>query len=179
MQFKLRPVPFVISLVLSATVLFGGWFMYHSYAMETPLHELVQDQTGVKTVSSEIKNDKVTIYLELTSEASLREIYGTILKDGSSIIGNRAIDLKVMNESSPELESLWSGLLFDIAEAMEQKQYSRIPALLEGAASNESGLSYGAEMDADHVYIKLVLGDHSKYLILPRTSAKMGVWPNE
>jgi hypothetical protein len=179
MQLKLRPVPFVISLVISATVLFGGWFLYHSYAMENPLHELVGNQAGVESVTTEIGNEQVIVNLKLNQEASLREIYADILRNGGSILGDRTVKLNITNQPSPELEKLWSSLLFNIAEAMEQQQYSSIPELLDTAATQHAGLKYTAEMDETFVYIELVQGEYSKYVMLPRVPAAIGVWPNE
>ncbi len=179
MQLKLRPVPFVISLVVSATVLFGGWFLYHSYAMESPLHELVGKQTGVESVNSQIDNDQVTFNLELNQEASLRTIYAEIVRDEQSILGDRAVKLNITNPPHPELESIWSNLLFDVAEAMEQREYSRIPLLLNEEAVKHDGIHVSAEMDSTNVYIKLTKGEESKFVVLPRVSAQLGVWPNE
>lgn len=68
--------------------------------------------------------------------------------------------------------------MFDVAQAMETKQYTQIPKTLQARALDSEGLKVATEMDDKYVYISLTDGDKSKYLMLPRTSAKMGVWTN-
>ena len=38
---KLRLLPVVLSVIISAGVLFGGWFAYTSFAMENPLSDII------------------------------------------------------------------------------------------------------------------------------------------
>jgi hypothetical protein len=76
------------------------------------------------------------------------------------------------------MEKWWSSALFDVAQAMETKQYAQIPVTLQNRAG-ESSLKVSTEMDDKYVYITLADGEFSKYVMLSRTPAVMGVWPNE
>lgn len=176
---KLRLLPVAISVVVSSVVLFGGWFGYHSYAMENPLMNIVQGVPGVKNAQMDLKTDEVDISLNIDSGASLRQIYDSIQKQGVSIIGKREVKLNVTNASSEELDRWWSSALFDVAQAMETKQYASIPKVLEQHKSAMPGLKVTTEMDDNYVYVQLVDGDKSKFVMLPRTAPKIGVWPNE
>lgn len=176
---KLRLLPILISVVITSTVLFGGWFVYHSVAMENPLTETMERIDGVESVQMDIDGKAVTVELKLRSDASLRSIYETLLKEGESIIGKREVKLKVINDSTPSLEQIWSSALFDVAQAMENKQYADIPGILESVAKEQKDLKVAAEMDEKNVYIRLTKGSNSKFVILPRTPVKLGVWPNE
>jgi hypothetical protein len=175
---KLRLLPVVISVSISAVLLFGGWFVYQSVAMENPLAAVVESTPGVELVHTNIGNTSTELEVKLQPGTSLREVYGRISKEGSQALGKRELKLKVVNESSQQMDKWWSSALFDVAQAMETKQYAQIPVTLQKRAG-ESGLKASTEMDDKYVYITLADGEYSKYVMLPRTPAVMGVWPNE
>lgn len=175
---KLRLLPLLVSVTISATLLFGGWFAYQSFAMENPLSAIVSSTPGVEHVQTRISSEAALIELKLASGTSLREVYNRIQNEGSGLIGKKELKLKVTNESTPRMDQWWSSALFDVAQAMETKQYTQIPKTLQARALDSEGLKVATEMDDKYVYISLTDGDKSKYLMLPRTSAKMGVWTN-
>jgi hypothetical protein len=176
---KLRLVPIVISLVVSSVLLFGGWFLYDSFAMENPLGRIVQEQPGVKDSNVSIGNGSVTIELTPEPEANIREIYNSIVQDGSSIINNRKVELVIRDSTTGELDRWWSEALFDVAQAMETSRYAAIPEALAAKKASYPGLSVDTEMDDKYVYIHMAADGHHKYKLLPRTSNRIGVWPNE
>lgn len=176
---KLRILPIGISLVVSLAVLFGGWFIYDSYAMETPLNEVVKETPGVQNAKVNITKDKVTIQFTPAADASIREIYNSILTNGQSVIGSRNVVLDVNSNSSAALDNWWSKAMFDVAQAMETKQYGNIPVRLESLKTSFSGLVVQTEMDDQYVYVTLKDADHAKFVVLPRQGQKIGVWPNE
>ncbi|GIP32434.1 hypothetical protein [Paenibacillus sp. J2TS4] len=176
---KLRVVPILLAVVCSSLILFGGWFMYRSYAMETPLNELVSQAQGVEQVQMELSNQAVNIKVKLNGEANLREIYQKVATEGANIIGKRQLTIQVENNSSSDLDQWWSLVLFDIAQAMDTRQYSQIPATLEEKTATLPGLQAVTEMDDNNVYVRLTHEGKSKYIILPRVPARLGVWPNE
>lgn len=176
---KLRLLPILVSLVVTSAVLFGGWFAYHSVAMETPLSETIHDIEGVKNAEMNLDSDTLTLELTLERDANLYDIMQQIRKDGKAIIKDRKINVKINNHSSPELDAWWSLMLFDVAEAMENREYSSIPESLHEKKSSLGGLVVATSMDEENVYVRLARGEHSKYIVLPRTAPQMGVWPNE
>jgi hypothetical protein len=176
---KLRPLPIIITLLLSSTLLFGGWFVYRGVAMENPLTQIVNDLDHVTLRHIAITKEQVKLELEIRPDASLREIYRQIAEKGAQTIGNRRLDIRVVNDSSEKLEQVWATALFDIAQAMETKQYTEIPKTMERLERENPGLTAFSEMDDHNVYIRLTLGEHSKHVILPRIPITIGVWPNE
>lgn len=179
MKLKLRPLPLIISIVASSVLLFGGWFVYNSMALNNPLAKIVNEIDGVNRAETQVLRNEVKVDLTLDEEASLREVIQQLKAEGSSLIGQRELTVSVNDNSSPELERWWSSVLFDIAEAMEHKQYSQIPTTLELHKGELAGLHFATEMDEQHVYIKLVHDDYSKFIMLPRTPNMMGVWSND
>jgi hypothetical protein len=175
---KLRFLPILLSVAISATLLFGGWFAYQSVAMESPLSSIASNTPGVKLVNTHISSEAVLMELKLEPGTSLREVYNRIQTEGSTLIGKKELKLKVLNDSTPKMDQWWSSALFDVAQAMETKQYTQIPKTLQARTLDSDGLKVATEMDDKYVYIALTDGGNSKYLMLPRTSARMGVWTN-
>jgi hypothetical protein len=176
MNFKLRLVPLFVSIVISSLVLFGGWFVYNSIAVKSPMSKIINDIEGVEQADAEFHRDQISIQLSLFPNASLREIVHQIHLQGSSIIEERNLEVQVMNPSSPALDKWWSTALFDVAQAMENKQYSDIPSRLDALKGELSNLQIDTEMDQTHVYIRLVHGKDSKFIMLPRMPVQLGVW---
>lgn len=177
---KLRLLPVLLSIFITASLLFGGYFVYQSVAMENPLHKVITGISGVELVSTKINSSDIVLDLKLSSGTNLREVYQRIQNEGKEMIGNKELKLNVTSQSSPRLEQWWASALFEVAQAMETKQYSQIPKSLQAqAASAGEGLNVSTEMDDKYVYIMMTDGDSSKFVMLPRTSDKLGVWANE
>jgi hypothetical protein len=173
---KLRLWPVVITIAASTAVLFGGWFIYHSAALENPINGIVSGVHGVQRVSTNINNNAVTIDLKLNNDVDLLDLYTTITKEGASLLSNRDLKLNLDSQSSPELDKWWSSALFEVAQAMETKHYADIPQVLAAKATQISDLKVTSEMDDTNVYVRLTQGLKSKYIVLPRTPAKLGVF---
>jgi len=176
---KLRLLPILLSISITSVVLFGGWFAYQSLAKENPMVRIVQEENGVKKANVKFEKTEVLVRLELEDQASLREIFEHISTEGASVIGDRKLNIKVTNTTSKQLEQIWSGMLFNIAEAMETKQYSAIPKTLKQVQTDFPQVKAISEMDDTNVYIRLTDGKRSKYVILPRIPARMEAWTNE
>ncbi|MCR8642240.1 hypothetical protein NV379_06160 [Paenibacillus sp. N1-5-1-14] len=173
---KLRPLPIVISTVCAAAVLFGGWFTYQSLAMESPLKKIVSEQPAVTDSDITLQNSNLIVDLQLNKDANIREVVQNLFKDGTSIIGNKTVTINAKGQPSPELGTWWSHALFDVAGAMETKQYNLIPEALQKRAAQLEGLEIKTEMDDYFMYVTLIRGDAYKFILLPRTPAKVGAW---
>lgn len=62
---KLRLLPVLITVVVSSSVLFGGWFMYQVYAMENPFVEQALNIEGVEHVSVKINRTEAAVKVKL------------------------------------------------------------------------------------------------------------------
>lgn len=175
---KLRLLPVVMSVIISAGVLFGGWFAYTSLAMENPLSDIISKVPGVTSSTMKLDNNQVDIQVSLNPDANLRNVVDRIHKDGASIIGKRTVNINVTSNPSEKLDQWWSKALFDVAQAMETKHYADIPTTLQKYAEGVPNMKVDSEMDQTYVYIRLTDGDATKFIMLPRTS-QIGVWPNE
>lgn len=178
MKMKLRLLPVVLSVIISAGVLFGGWFAYTSFAMENPLSHIISAAPGVTNSTMKFSSNQVDIEVTLKPDANLRNVVEQIKEEGASIIGKRSVNISVKNQSSEKLDQWWSKALFEVAQAMETKHYANIPITLQKYAEGVPNMKVDSEMDEHNVYIRLTDGDATKFIMLPRIS-QIGVWPNE
>ncbi|MFC5650768.1 hypothetical protein ACFPYJ_16965 [Paenibacillus solisilvae] len=178
---KIRLMPTLITVVLSASLLVGGWFIYRNVATVQPLERIVAEVPGVVQANPVISNDAVTLDLTLDKDANIRNIYDRIANDGKAVIGSRELKLNIQpvaNEDQTKLDDVWSSVLFDVAQAMEHRNYSDIPAAMKQMEHQFPGVKATTEMDDINVYITLKDGNSAKYMVLPRTPDQMGAWPN-
>jgi len=164
---------------LSALLLFGGWMLYNKTAIAAPLEKAIADLPDVVDYDKPIRSqDLVKVELQLTNNANVREIYHDINTNAASAIGDRKLELNIKSEQNSQLELIWQSALFPIAEAMESKAYSQIPAIMSDAAASYEQVSAVTEIDEDNVYITLKNEDSVKYIVLPRVPAQLEVWTN-
>lgn len=176
---NLRLAPVLVSIVVTSVIMFGGWFVYRSVALESPLADVLRETDGVLAVSVTVETDTVNVKMELAPDAQLHEIMRVIRESGKKTIGKRDVEVTITNRASDEIEQWWSASLFDVAEAMDYHKYGQIPELLAKRAAELPGLQIGTSMDEEYVYIRLVRGDDSKFVMLPRVPDRFGVWPHE
>ncbi|SEN27241.1 hypothetical protein [Paenibacillus sp. OV219] len=176
---KIRLMPAVLTAVISASVLVGGWFTYHSVAAVKPLERIVAGTPGVIESTPVINRNTVTIDMKLERDANIRDVYDHIASEGENIIGDRELKLNIGDSKpSKQLEDVWATMLFDVAQAMDHREYGSIPQAIEEAHTKFPAVTATSEMDDSNVYITLKDDTSVKYVVLPRTPNKMGAWPN-
>lgn len=178
---KLRLVPVLITSVLSATLLFGGFFVYRHFAVQEPLQKIVSQYDGVNNSHISINRNEVTLKLDLAPGTKLRELVQYVSEEGKSVIDGRALKLDVEQNSSQLLDEYWDKAMFSVAEAMESRKYTLIPAQLDRLKEQYpqyKDVIATTEIDDTNVYVSLSSGEDSKFIILPRKPATLGVWNN-
>lgn len=176
---RIRWIPALVSVAVGALLLFGGWYTYDQFAVKGPLEKAINKLPDVVASTSSFENGTANVSLTLAEGADLRTVYDQLTADGASVLKGRDLKLDVSGEvGSEELDKLWSTVLFDVAQAMETKTYSQIPAALDELVAAHVGLTVNTEMDDTNVYITLHKGEAVKYIILPRTPATLEVWNN-
>ncbi|GAK40048.1 hypothetical protein PUW24_24460 [Paenibacillus urinalis] len=173
---KLRPIRIAITVMVTATLLFGGWFVYRQVALEKPIEKLVAEYDGVNDVQLDINQNQVVLNLDLEPNTNIRGLVDYIRTDGKELLNGRTMQLEVKDHSTETLDDFWSSALFTVAEAMETRQYTQIPEKLKEMSEGSIQVDY--DIDNENVYVSLSDGEASKYIILPRQPATMGVWPN-
>ncbi|RAP76346.1 hypothetical protein [Paenibacillus montanisoli] len=175
---KIRLIPAVMTAVISAGLLIGGWYIHRSVATVGPLERIVAETPGVIEGEPVVDRSSVTIALKLDRNANVRDVYDTIATKGEEMIGKRELNLEFKDGESKELDKVWASILFDIAQAMDHRDYADIPATMKDVQAKHAGIEASSEMDDANVYITLKNSKSEKHIVLPRTPNTMGAWPN-
>lgn len=176
---KVRLLPVLLTFLISAGLLFGGWFTYQSVAVENPINDMIDSVAGIEDASIELDRDLLLIRVRLTDEAELSTLYHSLLEQSYAIVSDRTVRLEIVDESTEALNRIWQAVLFDVAEAMDSQRYSSIPKRMQELADETPGLKAETAMDERNVYITLKHDGAAKYVVLPRNPARLGVWPVE
>jgi len=171
---KLRLTPVLISIAVTSLVLFGGWFIYNSLAMKEPVIEIAKDFPGVEDAKVDVRGERITVQLKLSGEANIGAIVDSLRRDAQRVVGNKTLDITIEDNSSEELDTWWSGVLFEIAEAMENRRYGEIPGLLE--SHKREGMTIDTTIDDAYVYVRITEGAHTKFVLLERMPPTLGAW---
>lgn len=178
---KLRLVPVLLTSLLSAALLFGGYFLYRQFALQEPLQKIVSEYEGVNSSHITINRSEVTLKLDLQPGTKLRDLVQHVSTEGKSVMDGRKLKLDVEQHSNAVLDNYWENAMFSVAEAMESRTYTLIPAKLDELKVKNSQFKdviATTEIDDTNVYVSLSNGKESKTIILPRQPATMGVWNN-
>ncbi|MFD2115920.1 hypothetical protein ACFSTH_04140 [Paenibacillus yanchengensis] len=177
MMNQLKGKVILVTTIITAIVLFGGWAIYEQFVVKAPLEQAIMKVDGIIKADKPVRDQKtMSIQVELSPTANLKEVYTAISEQGKRMIGNRTLQLDVNNQEYERLDQVWEKSMFQIAEAMETRTYSTIPNVLEQLASDE--IEVYTEMDDSNVYITLKDQNTALHKILPRVAEKLGVWTN-
>jgi len=166
----------LLGFIGASVVLFGGWFVYRSMAMESPLAAEAMALPGVREAEIRVTDDTIQVTLRLAPDADMRRIVAGFREIAGQRLDRRELKVKVDQPPSETLERWWAQALFEVAEAMDNREYTRIPEALERRRAELPGLEADASMDDEYVYVRLALGQESKFVLLPRhPSGRKGV----
>src|SRR5690625_3733016 len=101
---KIKPFPILLSIVFSATILFGGWFLYQTFALASPLQDSVSEIEGIERVITHVDQKVVKVDLTLAKDANLREVVNEIQIRNAGLLKKRSLQIKFDHEVSHELD---------------------------------------------------------------------------
>lgn len=172
---RLRLIPIFATVILTSAVLFGGWFAYQQYAVQTPIEKTVNQMPGVRFVNADTTDTEIAIKIKAEPNVNLREVMEKSQTELQIELGSRKLSLVVEDKSSKALDEWWASHLFAIAQAMDLHEYASIPKTM-GDISNDFPTGKAiVQMDTGNVYIQLYEGKNYKMVILPRET-HMEVW---
>ncbi|OAB44317.1 hypothetical protein [Paenibacillus glacialis] len=174
---KFRILPIALTVIITGSLLFGGWFVYKQVKVQNPLEKIVTEYEGVNTAQLNITRNEVVVKLDIEPGTRLPGLVQQITTEGKSIVGKRTLKLDVKEHPTANINEFWDKAMFPVAEAMENKRYTQIVDKLK-EMEQDSTVKVTTEMDDKNVYISLTDGEASKFIILPRDPNVLGVWKN-
>ncbi|GAB7387563.1 hypothetical protein BSNK01_14000 [Bacillaceae bacterium] len=171
---KIRTVPVIVSLLVTALLLFGGYAVYARYFIERPIIEAASALADVKVEDVRVTKDKLALDVRLDERARLLEAYRRLSEIAAEKAAHREVEIRFANVETGDLRSLWEKEYFAIAEAMDLRKYSQIPAIVAGWKQKYALKAAESRMDEKHVYIYLEDGQGRFFAVLPRAAKRGG-----
>ncbi|WP_054949680.1 hypothetical protein [Numidum massiliense] len=169
---KIRLLPAVLSLVITGSVLFGGWFFYEVKTVKQPLRELLVQEKYVTHYEIDVTPKTVAIELNVTPSFLLSQDYIRLLEQAKEMSGREHVTITLKDKPNARLYGAWSELYFLLAEGVETSDYYTMQERIEKHPATKS-VETQVALDADHLYVWLQdasgTGKHSLFRTLPMT----------
>lgn len=174
-EMKLKP--FIIAFVVVLVLLVGGSFTYQYVAQEKPMQEKLDKLVYSNILLPVEKQDgSYHLIMEVAKDCKLQEAMEELKQAVQEYdLTEENYDVQLLNKSS-ELQEVWQGQLFAIAEIMANQQYSELPELMQTIEKGHPDVQADASMDEKYVYVTLLKDGQRFDKLLSLDGGKMEVW---
>lgn len=175
---KIRPLPAVLSLVISLAVLFVGWFVYEQFKIKQPIAEIIEKQEKITAYRITVSPRKIVISLTVKPSFTLASDYTVLREDVKRVTSREDVTITLDDHPDDYLYAAWNQLYFTFAEGIANRQYSKIVSQLDSAPISER-VRVEVAMDEDYLYVWMQeqRGNHSLFHLLP-LNEEDGVLPS-
>jgi len=158
----------ILSVVLTVTILFGGYSAYKVYAIEKPVKSQLSSLQPITEVSMARENKTYEINVKLKSVDNLQSAYSNVERVLNQRFPENAYDLQVIDNSNEKLDDLYSELQPAVQQAAAQSEFVWLDEQLSEKCSQVE-LKYELWVDEKKIYIQIHDEDHYLYRIINRS----------
>ncbi len=165
---KIRPLPIFLSFLLSACILFGGWFIYGEQFVKKPIRDEIGKMKDVSLQELKVGREQVTITIALQNPNKFQSNYQDIKRLAKEKAGEKKIVIDFKSQEG-KMQTIWEENQLQIAEAIDLHQYSRIQQVFDQLKGKKVIKDYVLRIDDEYIYIYMTNGDSPFYKVLSRT----------
>ncbi|SFJ69198.1 hypothetical protein [Thermoflavimicrobium dichotomicum] len=164
----------LLSLLVTLSILFGGFFAYQTFYIKRSIQQSVQKTPHVTIEKLEVSPKEVQLQLKIDQQFPVHSMYVPLYQRIKSYVGNRELRLQIQDQPDHELQQAWSQMLFGIREGLAQQRYTQVLHTVEKVAENQQ-IDYQVNMDQQYLYVHLRKGNHflTKVISLDQESRAM------
>ncbi len=163
---QLRKAPIISSLLITLALLFGGWYLYQKAEIEEPIRNHISEMHSVKLADLQVKKDQLLIKLTVTAPDTFPEEYVKLQDEINQLVSNKATVVELTNQDA-NLKKVWMDGTFALTEALQLRQYSKVPELVhDWKVKNHLDMAQ-TSMDQHNIYVFLKRGAEEYYTIVP------------
>lgn len=172
---KIRPIPAVLSLVITLAALFGGWWLYQSFLVKQPISQLLDNKQQVTDYKINVTPKNVTIDLQVDPKITLTDDYLGLLARIKEQSPQQNVTLTLKDNPNSTLQTTWNELYFIVAEGINQGEYHAMLTELQQYPL-EQNVQLQVAMDTENLYVWLAQPDEETTLFqaLPLHGHKVG-----
>jgi hypothetical protein len=173
MNFPIRALPVTLSLISTLVMLFGGWFLYQQFYVQKPIEAFIEGKKHIVLNDLQIQNDTVIVDLDFKNGDQFAADYQEINQFIMDKTGGKKVQIR-LPEQGEELKRVWTEEYFELEEAIQKQEYSRIPSIIEEIKRSKVLENTMTSMDKENIYIYLQKGSDHLYAVLPRKPLQGG-----
>lgn len=151
----------LVILMTTLFFLFAGHFIYQSQFIEKPLRAALNSLPNVSLRHVTLQPKNVRIIVGTTPNFSLKE-YPDLIDKIQDIVGNRKIQIQVVDQPDAALESAWQKMVFGVQEGMTNSKFTQVNDTVNKIAKANQ-VSSVVIMDDRYLFIEL--RHQNKYLL--------------
>lgn len=168
MQFGRIKIPVIIIVFISTMIiLYGGESIYYQYNFEKPVEKAFKSMDEIKDIKLLNKNHRLNLQLELSQIDNLQSTYTEIQSKAEKIFGTKPFEIIISNKVDNSLDNVFYYIQFDIFEAIEKGDYSKMITQIE-KKSQQAGVTSKVYIDNDNLYLQMEHKNNYLYKIFPR-----------
>ncbi|MCF8563797.1 hypothetical protein LLE49_03465 [Alicyclobacillus tolerans] len=168
---RVRLVPLIFVMLLTLSVLFGGWQAYYHFKLVGPLQTQLDSIQGVTTVDVVAGNPgRIKVHLGPVKTLVNQDLQSTYLKIMSTVSGSfsGSDSVTLLDNRNQELQSAYENLFPIVAEGVSKGNYTEMISQVENQAAKQ-GITARITMDEHNIYIQFSKGSHYLYDVYPYT----------
>lgn len=164
---QLRKVPIITSLLVTMALLFGGWFLYQKVEIEEPIRTEISGMKSATLADLQMNKEQLLIKLTVTNPDKFPEEYMELQNHIEQQINNKKVTVVLTNQDDA-LKQVWMDGTFALTEALELRQYSKVPQIVGDWKLKNHLDKASTAMDHNNIYVFLKRGADEYYTIVPR-----------
>jgi len=167
----------VIISILTLVILGTSHFLWHHFALETPLYQRVGQLDGVEAVTWDTndKNESIpTIHITLNKVTNLQKTYQEINDNITNILGEKKYKIVLHDHHTPKLEQLYYAIHYQIQEAIITGKFGIMTQIIQEKAL-AAHVAAQVYVDGHYIYLQLIDDNDNLYMVIPRQSTSLEV----
>lgn len=157
----------VLAFALTLSLFLAGFYLYRTYWVDKPLHQAIQNLSGVDKVELKRIDRTTVLTIWLKEKADLKQTYSEVERLAAEFLGDKPYIIDLKDSPDPELNDLYKNLELAIYEGMAKDSFLWLESKMREEAAAIDAVSR-LEVDEVNVYITLVRGENSLYRVFRR-----------
>lgn len=175
---KIRPIPAVLSLVITLLVLFGGWSLYEWFQVKQPIRSLLEQEQHITDYDIHATPKNVSVELQVKPNFTLTGDYLGLLARMKELSGRNNVTVTLKDDPDSSLLKKWNELYFIVAEGIERSEYQTMLTQLQQYPLGQN-VQLQVAMDREHLYVWLQQSDEQTlFQALPLSNVETGTEVN-
>ncbi|HRX20418.1 MAG TPA: hypothetical protein P5273_01760 [Syntrophomonadaceae bacterium] len=164
-----RIITAAISLLVTFSLLLGGYSFYNNYIVKKPLLQALKDVDGVQDVKVSKEEGQYRITVVLDEVENLQSSYVKLDETSTTYLARKGYELQIADHRSQQLTDLYDQMQPYIYEALAKNNYIWLQEeISRQLLHNSPDTEYRFSIDGDRIYLQLTQEQKSLYAVIPR-----------